>query len=64
VRKRCVVLLVHCIYLVFANLFISIYLQRLDAPGTISQTRLVQDKFSKKWRGGADGGGGGLIKVE
>jgi hypothetical protein len=28
------------------------------------KTRLVQDKFSKKWRGGADGGGGGLIKVE
>jgi hypothetical protein len=47
-EKDVLVLLVHCIYLVFSNLFVPLYLQRMDALGNISQTRLVQDTFSKK----------------
>jgi hypothetical protein len=31
-KRDILVLLVHCIYLVFSNLFVPLYLQRLDVP--------------------------------
>jgi hypothetical protein len=43
---------------VIANLLVLIYLQRLDASGTISQMRLVQDMWRKNGKGDAAGGGG------
>lgn len=43
---------------VVANLLVLIYFERLVAPETISQMRLVQDMWRKNGKGDAAGGGG------
>jgi hypothetical protein len=57
-EKHMLFLLADYICGVIANLLVLIYLQRLDASGTISQMRLVQDMWRKNGKGDAAGGGG------